>query len=62
MDRPEYDLKGIGLHRDQVDLLCCLRRLRRPRNGESATLLSAGLLFAVALALALVLIAARTAL
>ena len=41
MDRPQYNLRGIGLHRDQVDLL-------RFRTGS---------LFAATLTLTLVLIA-----
>lgn len=41
MDRPKHDLKGMGLHRDQIDVLC----------------FKTGSLFAATLALALVLIA-----
>lgn len=60
MDRPQYDLKGIGLHRDQIDLLTLARPKRQIRM--DATLVKTGLLFVAAVTLAVLLSAARTAL
>jgi len=61
MDRPKYDLKGLGLHRDQVDLLCYLRRTKERiavrRITMDAALIRTGSLFAATLVLALALIA-----
>ena len=60
MDRPQYDLRGIGLHRDQIDLLSLARPKRRIRM--DASLIRTGLVFAAALTLAVLLRVALTAL